>query len=87
MEHIRRHGVEPEEVEEIVYEDCHPSRIVRARRQGIRERRWAVFGETCDGRYLVAIVAPYPERGVWRAVTARSMGTQAKRRYLKWRRD
>lgn len=25
IEHIARHGVEPEEVEEIVYEDCHPS--------------------------------------------------------------
>jgi uncharacterized DUF497 family protein len=58
VEHIRRHGVEPEEVEEIVYEDCHPSRIVRARRRVIREIRWAVFGQTCDGRYLVAIVAP-----------------------------
>jgi uncharacterized DUF497 family protein len=70
-----------------VYEDCHSSRIVRARRQGIREIRWAVFGQTCDGRYLVAVVAPYPERGVWRVVTARPMGTQAKRRYQQWRRD
>jgi len=25
IEHIARHGVEPEEVEEIVYEDCHPN--------------------------------------------------------------
>ena len=25
VEHISRHGVEPEEVEEIVYEDCYPS--------------------------------------------------------------
>jgi len=25
MEHIARHGVSPEEVEEIVYEDCSPS--------------------------------------------------------------
>lgn len=24
-EHIAQHDVEPEEVEEIVYEDCHPS--------------------------------------------------------------
>src|SRR3990170_5408570 len=30
LEHIARHGVEPEEVEEIVYEDCHRSWIVRA---------------------------------------------------------
>ena len=63
VEHVRRHGVEPEEAEEIVYEDCHPSWIVRARRKGIREMRWAVYGQTCDGRYLLAVVAPYPERG------------------------
>ena len=62
-EHIVRHGVEPEEVEEIVYEDCHASWIVRARRRGIRETRWMVFGQTCGGRYLVAVIAPYPRRG------------------------
>ena len=85
--HISRHGVEPEEVEEIVYEDCHPSRILRSRRPGIRQSRWAVFGRTCAGRYLLAIVAPYAHRGVWRAVTARDMGPQAKRRYQQWRKD
>ncbi len=87
VEHIRRHGVEPEEVEEIVYEDCYPCRIVRVGRRGIREARWAVFGQTCAGRYLLAIVAPYSRRGVWRAVTARDMGAQAKRRYQQWRKD
>ncbi len=87
VERIRRHGVEPEEVEEIVYEDCYPSRIVRVRRRGIRETRWAVFGQTCAGRYLVAVVAPYPQRGVWRAVTARDMGARTKRRYQQWRKD
>jgi hypothetical protein len=29
IEHIAHHDVEPEEVEEIVYEDCHPSWVVR----------------------------------------------------------
>jgi uncharacterized DUF497 family protein len=57
IEHIARHGVEPEEVEEIVYEDCHPSWIVRVRRRGARETRWMVFGQTCGGRYLVAVIA------------------------------
>lgn len=87
IEHIRLHRVEPEEVEEIVYEDCHPSWIVRAKQRGIRESRWAVFGQTCAGRYLLAIVAPYPQRGVWRAVTARDMGRQARRRYQQWWKD
>jgi uncharacterized protein len=62
IEHIARHGIEPEEVEEIVYEDCHPSWIVRVRRRGMRETRWTVFGQTCGGRYLVAVVAPYNTR-------------------------
>lgn len=37
IEHPARHGVHPEEVEEIVYEDCHPSWIMRGRRRGIKE--------------------------------------------------
>ena len=85
VEHIVRHGVDPEEVEEIVYEDCHPSWIVRSRRRGIRETRWTVFGQSCAGRFLVAVVAPYPQRGVWRAVTARDMEGRARRRYQRWR--
>ncbi len=85
--HIARHGVEPEEVEEIVYEDCHPSWIVRARRRGIRETRWTVFGQTCGGRYLVAVIAPYPRRGVWRAVTTRDMEQHTRRRYQQWRKS
>jgi hypothetical protein len=39
IEHIARHSIEPEEVEEIVYEDCYSSWIVRGRRRGIRELR------------------------------------------------
>jgi len=85
--HVARHGIEPEEVEEIVYEDCHPSWIIRARRRGIREIRWTVFGQTCGGRYLVAVIATYPRRGVWRAVTARDMERHTRRRYQQWRRS
>jgi uncharacterized DUF497 family protein len=87
IEHIARHDVEPEEVEEIVYEDCHPSWVVRGRRRGVRELRWIVFGQTCGGRYLVSVIAPYPQRRVWRAVTAVDMGRQTRRRYQQWRRS
>ena len=87
IDHIARHGVEPEEVEEIVYEDCYPSWIVRIRRRGVRETRWVVFGQTCGGRYLLAVIAPYSRRGVWRAVTARDMERQTRRRYQQWRRS
>lgn len=87
IEHIARHGVEPEEVEEIVYEDCYPSWIVRARRAGTREFRWTIFGQTCGGRYLIAVIAPYQSRQVWRAVTAREMERHTRRRYQQWRRS
>jgi uncharacterized DUF497 family protein len=85
VEHIAKHGVEPEEVEEILYEDCYPSWIVRGRRRGVREVRWTVFGQTCGGRYLIAVIAPYPKRGVWRAVTAMEMERRTRRRYQQWR--
>lgn len=87
VEHIARHGVEPEEVEEIVYEDCHPSWIVRSSRRGVREVRWTIFGQTCAGRYLIAVIAPSPKRGVWRAVTARGMERRTRRRYQQWRKN
>jgi uncharacterized DUF497 family protein len=63
VEHIARHAVEPDEVEEIVYEDCYPAWVVRGHRRVVREPRWMVFGQTCAGRYLVAVIAPYPQRG------------------------
>jgi hypothetical protein len=50
IEHIVHHDVETEEVEEIVYEDCHPSGVVRGRRRGVRELRWTPLGQTCAGR-------------------------------------
>jgi uncharacterized DUF497 family protein len=87
VEHIARHAVEPEEVEEIVYEDCHSSWIVRGRRRGIREVRWTVFGQTCGGRYLIVVIAPSPKRGVWRAVTAMEMERPTSLRYQQWCRN
>ena len=87
IEHIARPSIEPDEVEEIVYEDCYSSWVVRGRRRGIRELRWIVFGQTCVGRYRLAVVAPYPQRGVWRAVTARDMERRTRRRYQQWRRS
>ena len=87
IEHLARHSIEPEAVEEVVYEDCYPAWVVRGRRREIRELRWTVFGQTCAGRYLVAVIAPYPQRGVWRAVTAREMERPTRRRYQQWRRS
>ena len=38
-------------------------------------------------RRLLAVVAPYPQRSVWRAVTAHDMSSQTKRRYQQWRKS
>ena len=86
LEHIALHGIEPQEVEEVVFEDCYPSWIVRNRRQRRRaEPRLMDFGQTCGGRYLVVVLAIYRDRGVWRAITAWTMEPQTRRRYQKWR--
>ena len=54
IEHIARHGVEPEEVEEIVYEDCFPSWIVRARRRAYEKPA----GQSSARRVWVVIWLP-----------------------------
>lgn len=87
VEHLARHRVEPEEVEEIVYEDCYPSLVVRGRRRGVRETRVSIYGQTCAGRYIFAVIAPSPRRGIWRAVTAREMERPTQRRYKQWRKN
>ncbi|MEK6407866.1 MAG: BrnT family toxin [Acidobacteriota bacterium] len=85
VEHIARHRVEPEEVEEIIYEDCYPSWIMRGRRRVVHETRWRLYGQTCAGRYLIVVAALYPQSGVWRAVTAMEMDRRTRRRYKQWR--
>jgi uncharacterized DUF497 family protein len=85
LEHIALHGIDPEEVEEVVFEDCYPSWIVRNRWRRRAEPRLMVFGQTCASRYLVVVIAVYRDRRVWRAITAWPMEPQTRRRYLRWR--
>jgi uncharacterized DUF497 family protein len=87
LEHIAVHGIEPQEIEEVVFEDCYPSWIVRNRRRQRRraEPQFMIFGQTCGGRYLVVVIAVYRDRGVWRPVTAWPMEPQTRRRYQQWR--
>lgn len=85
VEPVARHRVEPEEVEESVYEDCYPSWIMRGQRRGVHETRWRLYGQTCGGPYLIVVAAPYTKSGVWRAVTAMEMDRRTGRRYKQWR--
>ena len=61
QEHIARHGVTFNEVEQAT-DDC-----LYFKRQG---DRYMAIGQTYSGRYITAIVAPNPT-GDWRVITAR----------------
>ena len=70
--HISRHGVTPEEIEEIAFEG---SPYIRRGRQG---RRY-LYGRTIGGRYLFVLVG----KGQAKVITARDMDTKEKRLYMR----
>ena len=76
IEHIARHGVNPEEVEEA----CYNGPYILKGRQG----SYLVYSQTGDGRYLL-VVARYRGEGVIRVITARDM-TDAEKRHCRERR-
>ena len=83
VEHIARHGVTPEEIEEVL--TSRP--LWRRGRKHPRSRRTSVYalGRTEAGRYLFVVLSPLA-RGRARCVTARDMDTRARRFYDRHRR-
>lgn len=84
--HIQRHGIRPEQVEELYYgEGPLPTLALKNKRQrrGVTEHRYRLWGTDASGVFLEAVVAPYPEYGVWRCVTAFAMSDSVKHAYLK----
>lgn len=80
VDHIARHGVTPEEVEET----CFGQPLVqRAKSQG-ENPVYYVLGQTEAGRYLFCVVIRFPD-GRGYPVTARPMTDKEKRRYREWR--
>ncbi len=77
-EHIARHQIRVEEVEDICFDERW---ILRARGQDKR----ALYGQTIGGRYLLVILARRGP-GVYYPVTARPMTDSERRRYQEWRR-
>ena len=63
VDHIARHGVEPEEVEEVL---LHTPLIRRS-----RDGRYVAFGRSDSGRYLTVVFER--RSGSLRVVTARAM--------------
>jgi hypothetical protein len=85
--HIARHGVTPEQVEEVYYgEGPLPTlgvRITRRTPSGMREERYRLWGTDAAGTFLEVIVAVYPRFEAWRCVTAYRMSEAARQAYLR----
>jgi len=80
VEHIARHGVTPEEVEEV----CFGKSMVRRVKSEGENPVYYINGQTESGRYLFCVVIRFPD-GNGYPVTAREMTAKEKRRYRKWK--
>ncbi|OGW27585.1 MAG: hypothetical protein A2X59_10210 [Nitrospirae bacterium GWC2_42_7] len=77
VQHIARHGIRPEEVEEVCFnEDNVP--FIRSGRENLHY----VFGRTYSGRFLF-VVAKFARHGEARVITARDMNTWEKNYFKK----
>lgn len=80
IDHIARHGVTPEEVEEV----CFGRPLVqRAKSEGTNPAYY-VLGQTGAGQYLFCVVIQFPD-GRGYPVTARPMTDKEKHRYKQWK--
>jgi uncharacterized protein len=79
VEHIARHGVEPEEVDEV----CFGNALVERAKSLGRNPVYYLLGPTSSGRYLLCVVIQFSE-GRGYPVTARPMTPNEKRRYKQW---
>jgi uncharacterized protein len=80
LDHIARHGVTPEEVEEACF--GRPL-VLRGKSEGQNPVYYAL-GQTDSGRYLFCVVIQFPV-GKGYPVTARPMTEREGRRYLQWK--
>ena len=80
IEHVARHDVSVEEVEEVCFG---PALVLRAKPEG-GNPVYYVLGQTEAGRYLFCVVIQFPD-GRGYPVTARPMTDKERRRYSQWR--
>jgi uncharacterized DUF497 family protein len=80
IDHISRHGVRPEEVEQVCGDR---SLVLRTKSEG-ENPVYYVLGQTDAGRYLFAVVILFPD-GKGYTVTARPMTEKEERRYRRWK--
>ena len=80
MDHIARHGVTPEEFEQVCFG---LPLVLRAKATG-QNPVYYLLGETDAGRPLFCAVVEFPGGKAY-PVTARDMTTKEKRRYAEWK--
>jgi uncharacterized protein len=81
VDHIARHGVRPEEFEEVCFG---LSLVLRGNATG-ENPVYYVLGQTEVGRYLFCVVIEFPNgRGF--PVTARPMTPRERQRFSQWKR-
>ena len=86
MDHISKHGLQPEQVEEVYYsEGPYPTLAVKDKMKSGRltEYRYRLWGTDSSGTFIEAIIAPYPQYGLWRCVTAFPMSPSTQKVYFR----
>jgi len=78
INHIARHNIMPEEIEEVCFNDEIKPRIEKG-----RYKRYYILGQTFDGRYIF-IVIEYLGGKKARTITARDMTYSEKKRFERW---
>lgn len=82
-QHIAAHGLSPEQVEEVYYGEGPFRTLAVKNKKGTREYRYRLWGCDASGKFIEVIIAPYPEHGVWRCVTAFPMTPATRKAYLR----
>jgi uncharacterized protein len=80
IDHIDRHNVTPDEVEEA----CFGQALVQRAKSGGQNPVYYVLGQTDAGRHLFCVVIQFSD-GKGYPVTARPMTDKEKRRYRQWK--
>ena len=86
INHIAKHGLSPAQVEEVYYsEGPFPTLATKNKKKRGKstEYRYRLWVTDASGACIEVIVAPYPEYGVWRCVTAFPMSNTTKKIYYK----
>ena len=82
VDHVARHGVRPEEFEEVCFG---ASLVLRTKATGPNPVYY-VLGETDAGRALFCVVIEFPGGRGYPVTAARNMTAKERRRYAEWKR-